>query len=41
MDAFLTIDALLDGDLTPGGTSYFKNATGLDFYFNFLLTASP
>jgi vitellogenic carboxypeptidase-like protein len=41
MDAFLTIDALLDGDLTPGGVSYFKNVTGLDFYFNFLLTASP
>jgi len=23
------------------GSSYFKNATGLDFYFNFLMTKTP
>jgi len=40
MDAFETIDNLLDGDLI-GGSSYFKNVTGLDFYFNFLMTSSP
>lgn len=30
----------MDGDLT-GHPSYFKNCTGLDFYFNFLIASNP
>jgi vitellogenic carboxypeptidase-like protein len=39
IDAFTTIDRLMDGDLNP--PSYFKNTTGLDFYFNLLIAKSP
>lgn len=39
--AFQVWDELLNGDLTTKGTSYFKNATGLNFYYNFLLDSEP
>jgi len=40
MDAFKTIDNLIDGDLS-GVPSHFKNATGLDAYFNILTDKEP
>ncbi|RWR99926.1 putative serine carboxypeptidase CPVL-like protein, partial [Dinothrombium tinctorium] len=38
-DAFYTFDALLNGDFTS--PSYFTNASGLTFYFNYLFTNEP
>lgn len=40
IEAFQVFDNLLNGDLT-GGNSFFKNATGFDFYFNYLETSAP
>ncbi|KAM7302003.1 putative serine carboxypeptidase CPVL [Ixodes scapularis] len=40
LDAFYIFDALWDGDVVKE-TSYFKNVTGLDFYYNFLLSKQP
>lgn len=39
--AFNIMDALMDGDLTPGGLSYYKNVTGMSNYFNILFDNSP
>lgn len=39
-EAFKIFDLILNGDLIHG-QSFFKNATGLEFYFNFLLTEAP
>lgn len=39
--AFQIMDDLMDGDLTPGGHSYYKNATGMENYFNILFDNSP
>ena len=37
--AFLIFDTLLNGDKLPNGTKpYFQQITGLNFYYNFLLT---
>ena len=38
--AFQTFDDLLNGDLS-GHPSYFANATGFNYYFNYLLADSP
>lgn len=40
LDAFLIFDELINGDATST-PSYFKNVTGLDFYYNFLLSSEP
>ncbi|KAL1421165.1 hypothetical protein MTO96_023335 [Rhipicephalus appendiculatus] len=40
LDAFLVFDKLINGD-TVSQPSYFKNVTGLDFYYNFLLSKEP
>lgn len=40
-EAFGVFDALLNGDLTPGGTSYYRNVTGLQNYFNILFDNAP
>lgn len=40
LDAFYIFDALLNGDVVKE-PSYFKNVTGLDFYYNFLLSKQP
>ncbi|CAN7997625.1 unnamed protein product, partial [Ixodes pacificus] len=40
LDAFYIFDALLNGDVVKE-SSYFKNVTGLDFYYNFLLSKEP
>ncbi|XP_077514994.1 putative serine carboxypeptidase CPVL [Amblyomma americanum] len=40
LDAFLIFDELINGD-TTSRPSYFKNVTGLDFYYNFLLSREP
>ncbi|KAL3186968.1 hypothetical protein MRX96_004771 [Rhipicephalus microplus] len=40
LDAFLVFDRLINGD-TVSQPSYFKNVTGLDFYYNFLLSREP
>lgn len=40
LDAFLIFDELINGDITSK-TPYFKNVTGLDFYYNFLLSREP
>lgn len=39
--AFRVFDALLNGDLTPGGTSYYRNVTGMTNYFNILFDSEP
>lgn len=39
--AFEIFDELLNGDKLNGSLPYFKQVTGLDFYFNFLLTKAP
>lgn len=39
--AFQLWDELLNGDLTANTGSYFKNATGLNYYYNFLLDTEP
>ena len=39
-EAFEQFDQLLDGDLIKG-KSYFENATGMSFYFNFLYDHEP
>lgn len=40
LDAFYIFDALINGD-TVKAPSYFKNVTGLDFYYNFILSKAP
>ncbi|XP_065287707.1 probable serine carboxypeptidase CPVL [Dermacentor albipictus] len=40
LDAFLIFDELINGD-TVSKPPYFKNVTGLDFYYNFLLSKEP
>lgn len=40
VEAFKIFDALLNAD-TTNGTSYFKNVTGFDNYFNFLIAKEP
>nr|AKO90271.1 cathepsin A2 [Tigriopus japonicus] len=40
VQAFQTFDDLLNGDLS-GHPSYFANATGFNYYFNYLMTSSP
>ena len=39
-DAFETFDQLLNGDKTSS-QSYFSNATGFNWYFNYLLAEGP
>lgn len=39
--AFEIFDELMDGDLTPGGHSYFRNVTGMTDYFNILYQKMP
>jgi len=39
--AFRVFDALLNGDKLNGTKPYFFNVTGLDFYYNFLLSKAP
>jgi len=41
MCAFTIFDELLNGDKLNGSKPYFYNVTGLDFYYNFLLTKEP
>lgn len=41
LKAFNIMDELMDGDLTPGGHSYYKNVTGMENYFNILFDNSP
>ncbi|XP_076036910.1 putative serine carboxypeptidase CPVL [Oratosquilla oratoria] len=40
IEAFNVFDSLLNGDKT-GAPSYFTNVTGLNFYFNYLLSSEP
>ncbi|XP_003748333.1 probable serine carboxypeptidase CPVL [Galendromus occidentalis] len=41
-NAFLIFDQLLNGDKLPNGTlPYFRQITGLNFYYNYLLTKEP
>ena len=40
IEAFKIFDTLLNGD-TTNETSYFKNVTGFDNYFNFLISKEP
>lgn len=40
-EAFLIMDELMDGDLTPGGDSFYKNVTGMENYFNILFDEEP
>ncbi|XP_054933162.2 probable serine carboxypeptidase CPVL [Dermacentor andersoni] len=40
LDAFLIFDELINGD-TVSKPPYFKNVTGLNFYYNFLLSKEP
>ncbi|OQR72929.1 putative serine carboxypeptidase CPVL isoform 1 [Tropilaelaps mercedesae] len=41
ISAFKIFDELLNGDKLNGTQSYFKQVTGLDVYYNFLLTKEP
>lgn len=41
LKAFNIMDALMDGDLTPDGLSYYKNVTGMNNYFNILFDNTP